>query len=49
MKKYGIMLEYETRWSREEWDRIVRGQTLDGPDVFDELDPPLQDLFIETT
>jgi hypothetical protein len=48
MKKHGITLEYETRWSREEWDKIVRGQTNDGPNVLDWLDPPLEELFIQS-
>jgi len=43
----GLRVEFKARWTREEWDRVVRDEKVEMPDVLEDLQPGLDGLFFD--
>ncbi|KAH7416739.1 hypothetical protein BKA64DRAFT_275771 [Cadophora sp. MPI-SDFR-AT-0126] len=44
--RFGLRVEYEARYTREEWDRAVLGEKVEMCDVLEYLQPGLDMLFL---
>jgi hypothetical protein len=44
--EFGLKVEFTAGWTREEWDRVVRDEKVEMPDVFEDLQPGLSGLFL---
>jgi hypothetical protein len=45
--QHGLTLEYSPLWTKEEWDRIIHDEKVEDPDILEDLQPGLSDLFID--
>ena len=41
-----LRIEFKAGWTREEWDRVVRDEKVEMPDVLEDLQPGLDMLFL---
>jgi hypothetical protein len=43
--EFELRVEFNARWTREEWDGVFRDEKVEMPDVLEDLQPGLDGLF----